>query len=169
MSRQMITLSADGGRFNYRIVGVAMREGEVLLHRAAQDDFWALPGGRGELLEPAETTLRREMREELGVEVRVERLLWIVENFFAHEAAAYHELALYFLMTLPAGSPVYAAREPLAGQEEGGIELIFQWYPLAALDRVRLYPTFLREALRALPDGPVHVVHTDPTEEPAPG
>ena len=64
--RQMIRLQAATGSFNYRIVGVAVRGDEVLLHRAVTDDFWALPGGRAELLEPAEATLRREMREELG-------------------------------------------------------------------------------------------------------
>jgi ADP-ribose pyrophosphatase YjhB (NUDIX family) len=76
MTRQMINLRTPFGRFNYRIVGVAMRgeeeqdQCEVLLHRAVTDDFWALPGGRAELLEPADATLRREMREELGVELR---------------------------------------------------------------------------------------------------
>ena len=161
--RQMIRLQAAAGSFNYRIVGVAVRGDEVLLHRAVTDDFWALPGGRAELLEPAETTLRREMREELGLEVRVERLLWVVENFFTFQGTDHHELALYFLIGLPPDSLPATARQPFRGDEEG-LELIFEWHPRATLDRVRLYPTFLREALRSLPNTPVHVVHTDPTE-----
>ena len=161
--REMITFSGVSGRFSHRVVGVAVRGEEVLLHRAVTDDFWALPGGRGELLEPAEATLRREMLEELGVEVRVERLLWVVENFYTFKGTGHHELALFFLMALPPDSPQAAAREPFRGDEDG-LELVFEWHPRATLDRVRLYPTFLRAALRALPDAPVHVVHTDPTE-----
>lgn len=161
MTREMIRLQAATGSFYYRIVGVAVRGDEVLLHRAVTDDFWALPGGRAELLEPAEATLRREMREELGVEVRVERLLWVVENFFTLQGADHHRLALYFLIGLPPDSLPATARQPFRRDDEG-LELIFEWHPRAALDRLRLYPTFLKEALCSLPDSPVHVVHTDP-------
>ena len=164
MTRQMIRLQTATGSFHYRIVGVAVRGDEVLLHRAVTDDFWALPGGRAELGEPAEATLRREMREEIGVEVRVERLLWVVENFFTLQGADHHRLALYFLIALPPDSLPATARRPFRGDEEG-LELVFEWHPRAALDRLRLYPTFLKEALRSLPETPVHVVHTDPTRD----
>ena len=160
----MITFDGGPARFNFRVVGVALdrERGRALLHRAEHDDFWSLPGGRAELLEPAEATLRREMREELGVEVAVERLLWVVENFFEHAGKSYHELALYFLMGFPHNPELLRAEEPFFGQEEGlGLTLIFQWHPLASLDAIVLYPTFLHEGLRALPAVPVHVVHTD--------
>ncbi len=169
---EQVMLSFDAGpaRFNFRIVGVALdpERGRVLLHRAEGDDFWSLPGGRAELLEPAEATLRREMREELGAEIAVERLLWVVENFFEHAGKSYHELALYFLIAFPHDSGLVRADGPFFGWEEGGITLIFQWHPLAALDAIPLYPTFLRAGLRALPAAPVHVVHTD-VKPDAPG
>lgn len=38
----------------------------MLLHKAEDDDFWALPGGRSQPLEPATATLRREMVDERG-------------------------------------------------------------------------------------------------------
>ena len=70
----MITFARGPLRFNYRVVGIAINDGRVLLHRAETDDFWALPGGRAELMEPASVTLQREMQEELGIEVQVLRL-----------------------------------------------------------------------------------------------
>lgn len=159
-ARTMIAFDAGDARFNCRVVGVALHEGRVLLHRAETEDFWSLPGGRAELLEPATDTLRREMREELGVEVAVERLLWVVENFFDYDAKSYHELALYFLMTLPHDSPLRQQREPFLGDEEGLI-LIFRWHTLDELRRTTIYPTFLREALRSLPATTAHIVHHD--------
>lgn len=99
----MITFDVGGVRFVYRTVGVAIDGGRVLLHQAEGDDFWSMPGGRVEPLEPSPDALRREMREEIGVAVRVERLLWVVENFYRHEALAYHELALFYLMSFPLG------------------------------------------------------------------
>ena len=37
----MITFAQEDTRFTYRVVGVAIEEGRVLLHRAERDDFGA--------------------------------------------------------------------------------------------------------------------------------
>src|SRR5688572_14597961 len=100
----MIRFDEGMRRFNYRVVGVAIHDGSVLLHRADHEPFWTLPGGRAEHGETAEATIRREMREELATDVDVVRLLWFVENFFDYEGLHYHEIALYFLLRFPPGS-----------------------------------------------------------------
>jgi ADP-ribose pyrophosphatase YjhB (NUDIX family) len=92
----MIRFDQGTRRFNYRVVGVAIHNDAVLLHRADHEPFWTLPGGRAEHGETAEQTIRREMLEELATDVHVVRLLWLVENFFDYEGLSYHELALYF-------------------------------------------------------------------------
>jgi ADP-ribose pyrophosphatase YjhB (NUDIX family) len=156
----MITFTQETTRFTCRVVGVAIDDGRVLLHKAEDDDFWALPGGRAELLEPATATLRREMVEELGIDVDVVRLLWLVENFFQYRELDYHELGLYFLMRVPAGWPQRTAQGPFLGDEHG-VRLFFQWFPLEALPAMRVYPTFLASGLQNLPASPLHVVHND--------
>ncbi len=78
----MISFEVGDIRFNFKASGVAVHNGRILLTRDENVDFWYLPGGRVEVLETTTDTLRREMREELGVEAKVEPLLWIVENFF---------------------------------------------------------------------------------------
>ncbi len=78
----MITIEEEGVKFQYRVAGVTMHYGRVLLHRADDEPFWTLPGGRAEMLETAEQTLKREMREELNADVQVGKLLWVIENFF---------------------------------------------------------------------------------------
>lgn len=156
----MISFEKGNVQFNYRIVGIVFDNDRVLLHKAEQEDFWTLPGGRGELLEPAEETLKREMREELGAEIRVERLVWVVENFFEYEQKPWHELALYFQMSFPHSSPLYRKDDPFLGNEDG-TPLIFQWYHLDDLENVPLYPSFLRQALTNIPDSTEHVIHQD--------
>ncbi|MDA8206550.1 MAG: NUDIX hydrolase [Thermaerobacter sp.] len=155
----VIHYKEDNKRFNYRIVGVCTRNGHVLLHRAITDDFWALPGGRAELLEYSPDTLRREMKEELDVEVNVGRLLWISENFFTVEEDAWHELSLYYLFDFPVGHQYYTSAE-FHGIEDDG-RLLFKWYPVSELANTRLFPTFLRESLACLPTSPVHILHRD--------
>lgn len=158
--RHMIMQTEDEGRFLYRVVGVVAHDGHVLLHRAESDDFWSLPGGRCELLEPSDVALRREMREELGVDVVVERLLWVVENFFPLGGLPHHELGLYFKMALPPDAPQLDMTREHRGQEDD-FALVFCWFPLDALETARLYPLFLRTTLRALPETPVHIVNVD--------
>jgi ADP-ribose pyrophosphatase YjhB (NUDIX family) len=69
----MITFETPQGQFNYRVAGVAIVDGHVLLHQAQGEDFWTLPGGRLEAMETASDALRREMLEEAASAGRVSR------------------------------------------------------------------------------------------------
>ena len=146
--------------FNYRIAGVAIRDGKVLVQQPEADNYYFLPGGRAELQEPAKETLRREMQEELHVDVTVGRLLWVLENFFESEDREFHELGLYFLMTFPDDAPVSDTSQTFALQE-GSHKFVLLWHPLADLGTVPIYPSFLETALQSLPDVTEHIVHID--------
>jgi ADP-ribose pyrophosphatase YjhB (NUDIX family) len=148
-------------RFNYRVVGVAVSEGSVLLHRADHEPFWSLPGGRAEHGETAEETIAREMLEELGTSIEVVRLLWVVENFFDYEGLNYHELALYFLIRFPPGSAPLSAEAFDA--VEGGTRLRFKWFSIEPrqLASLPLLPAFLPEGLANPPTSIVHIVQRD--------
>ena len=164
-ARHMLTFDLPPrGHFTHRAVAVFVHNERVLIHRAESDDFWALPGGRVELGEAAASTIVREMNEELHEQVRVERLLWVVENFFNYVGRDYHELGLYFLTSFPAASELAERTTPFWGDEEG-VRLIFQWAPIAELPSLPLYPSFLRHALADLPAGPTHVVHIDTSQQ----
>lgn len=170
MSR-MVTFDVEGVRFVYRVSGVAIIDGRVLVHQfEGEDDFYVLPGGRVDVREPAEEALAREMLEELGCEVRVGRLLWVLDNLFTHRGVNYHELGLIFEILLPDGC-MQASGEPWTGREEDldmaggeGLELYFQWIPLQELPNLDIKPSCLREMLRELPEHPVYVLHRDPSE-----
>ncbi len=167
----MISFIVDDVQFNFRAAAVIIDDGYVLLHRASYEPFWALPGGRVEASEPSAVTVARELTEELGpaCDAQVGRLLWVVENFYGDEDAPFHELGMYYLVTLGAASAYLAKdraydgiEDALPQHENEYIRLIFQWFPLDALADLPLYPTFLRERLAALPATTELVVHTDP-------
>lgn len=157
----MIRFDDGGRRFNYRIVGVAIHDGTVLLHRAGDEPFWTLPGGRAEMGEPAEQTIRREMQEELSTGVDVVRLLWLVENFFDYDNLSYHELALYFLIRFPPNSTPLT--QNAFESRDGDTRLQFKWFPIhePTLISLPLLPSFLPSDLGTLPTSVTHIVHRD--------
>ena len=150
---------------NYRVAGVCIQDGHVLLHRDDKDDFWVMPGGRPRLFESSLDALVREMKEEITTHVEVLRLLWVVENFFEYVGERMHEISLYYQMLLSEESPYRDVQMDFTGQE-GDVTLLFSWFQIEEIERVRLLPTFLRNALGALPDSPVHVIHVDQPDQP---
>jgi 8-oxo-dGTP pyrophosphatase MutT (NUDIX family) len=156
----MICFDAGEMRFNYRVAGIALRDSQVLLNRLEDQEFWFLPGGRVEMGEPSVVALQREILEELQEEAQVGRLLWINENFFGGDKRKqYHELGLYYAINFAPESPVYRATGPFLASD-GHTRLVFQWFPLESLDKVRLYPPFLVKGLRNLPGQTVHLLES---------
>ncbi len=155
----MITYTEGKNRFNYRVVGILIHNNKVLLHKVETDDFWSMPGGRVELIESSENALKREMAEELSINVTIDRLIWVVENFFNYENMDYYELSLFYLMNTPANCDLLK-KKTFFGDEEG-IKLIFKWFDISELGKIRLFPTFLRKSLKSIPETIQHIIHTD--------
>jgi ADP-ribose pyrophosphatase YjhB (NUDIX family) len=156
----MLRLAQDDMLFHVRIAAVCVHDGHVLLQGSGNAGFWILPGGHCELLEPTDETVRREMREEFGVDVEVGRLLWIVENFFTYERIRTHQISFVYEARLPSGCDLLDAASDFAGTD-GDTPFVARWFPIASLSDVWLVPSFLREALQSLPKTPQHIVHLD--------
>lgn len=156
----MLSLDLPEAQFNYRVAAVIVQADHVLLHRAPRDAFWSLPGGRCEINEPSAGALARELREEVGAPVRVERLLWVVELFFSLGGRRCHELGLYHLVTLLPDSLLCDLLATVYGREDAGdLRLIFRWFPLAAIGDMAIVPRVLRARLHALHTLPTTVEH----------
>lgn len=150
-----IAYKTDDASFNYRVAGIWIKDGYVLIHKNIDDQAWALPGGRVMLGEESLHSITREVYEELGVVIKAERLIWIVENFFEYNQNTIHEVGLYYLIT-----PV-ANQLELNEQEFFGIEgerLIYKWVPIKKLTDIDLFPAFLKTALLDIPKFPKHII-----------
>ncbi len=147
-----ITFTVGDQLFNYRVAGLFLREGRLLVMRDAPEGNWYLPGGRVAVGETAEAALLREMREELGISAEIHRPLWLNQSFFVPDGTQQkvHELCLYFLMETPeSGLPTGV--EPFF-RREGAEVHEFCWLPFAQLRDAYFYPLFLKEAVFHLPD-----------------
>lgn len=148
--------------FQMRVAGLAFRNGHVLVHRATHEKFWTFPGGRAEMGEQSQDTLAREMVEELGAEVSVGRLLWVVENFFHYEGKDWHELGFYYLMELPDSFP-FDEEAIVHRVQDGKNPLEFRWVKATteALTALDIPPYFIASEIEDLPASTRHVVWKD--------
>ncbi|MHA6690803.1 NUDIX hydrolase [Devosia sp. A449] len=157
--RIMLSFPVGGTCFNYRVAGVAMRDGHVLVCREDDDSYCMLPGGRVEMGEPSDVALMREIAEELVMPVTVGPLLFTSESFYGRAGDRFHELGFIYAITLPEDVRPGGAQPFLVREDEGHV-LQFSWLKLdgSALAEANLLPPWLPERLRALSGAPEHVV-----------
>jgi len=147
-----LTFQTGEGIFNCRVCAVFLYRGKLLAMRDQRSPYYYLPGGRVRLRETMEQAVLREVREELGIEARIDRPLWLNQGFFTEDVSGedYHELCLYFLMDA-SETDLYERGETFSRQENGKTH-VFHWLPLETLGEQYLYPVFIREKIRELPD-----------------
>ena len=78
-----VEVDADSWRFQPRVAAVCVLQDHVLLQKAIDGAFWVLPGGRLQPLELTADALIRTMRWEIGQEVTIDGLLWVMEYVFS--------------------------------------------------------------------------------------
>lgn len=86
--------------------GVVYRRGpegvEVVLCGRTEDGVWGLPKGTPNAGESLEEAAVREVGEETGLQVAVERKIDTIEYWFAREGVRYHKFVHHYLM-VPVG------------------------------------------------------------------
>ena len=146
----------DGDWFRYRAGAVILDQGRVLMARNEVDPYHYSIGGGVRHGETAEDAVRREVLEETGVAMEIDRLLFVHQNFFDGTGLSgltgrhCHELALYFLMRYSPTMRLAGTSTTLTGAREW-----HEWVPLEryGIDRPA-FPTFFATELNHLPSRP---------------
>lgn len=145
-----ITFKTGEGRFNYRVCAMILHNGKILAMHDERSPYYYLPGGRVQLHETAEAAILRELREELEIEARIIRLLWLNQAFFQEdvEGEQFHELCIYFLVDAPS---LEEKGERFTLQERHHTHE-FEWLTFDRLEREYFYPVFLKKEIFHLPE-----------------
>ena len=147
-----ITFETEAGRFNYRVCAVLLDRGRILAMHDERSPYFYLPGGRVRMGERAEDAVLREVWEELGIEARIVRPLWLSQSFFNEDVVRvdYHELCLYFLLDA-AGTDLLSRGDRFRGPELRHVH-DFEWLPFERLKDEYFYPLFLKTEIFHLPE-----------------
>ena len=104
---QDICVPVGDGFVNVRVGAIIRKNGKILMVTNAAVDYYYSVGGRIQFGESAEDAVRREVLEETGFALEVERLGFIHEDFFIGDTLGklgkpIYEIAFYFYMKTPA-------------------------------------------------------------------
>jgi len=125
---------------------LVIREGKILLqlNRDKMGPYWLLPGGGQKHGETLHEALKREVKEETGIEVEVGQLRYVREYIGAnHEFAKIdserHQVEFMFECRAKEGSEISQPEEPDENQ------LQVEWIDIKKLSDYAVYPSVLKK------------------------
>ena len=145
MNKDMCVACADG-ILNIRVGAIIMKDGKILMVGNERVDYLYSVGGRIKFGETAEEAIVREVLEETGVTMEIDRLGFVHENYFYGDAPnnlgkLIYEISFYFYMKVPSDfAPISESFTEDNSKEH------LKW---VALDEdIKMYPEFFRTELK---------------------
>lgn len=157
-----ILFQRDAWVFSYRVAGICVQNGKVLLQKPTNDTAFAFPGGHVEFGETNAETLIREFKEEINADISVGELKWVAEVFFPWGSKPCHQICLYYMVEIlnpeiPKDG-MFMATEDIEGRS---FNLEYHWVPLDEAEKLEVYPTQTPQLLRKLDAGVQHFVYKE--------
>ena len=157
-----ILFRKEGFVFSYRVAGIAVQGGKVLLQKPTNENFYAFPGGHVEFGETNEETLIREFKEEIGADIKVGGREWVAEAFFPWGESQCHQICLYYSIEITDDNipkeGMFMAKEHIEGRN---FDLEFHWIPIEKTAELEIYPSDSAKLLSKLGKGTKHFVYKE--------
>lgn len=106
MKNRDLTVIDGKNMLNVRVAGIIIKDGRVLMVKNLPSDYIYSLGGRLKFGESAREGVVREVEEEIGQRLEIDRLGFIHENFFIGSTPSkmdnqVYEITFYFYMKVP--------------------------------------------------------------------
>ena len=145
MNRDM-NVPCEDGRVNIRVGAIIMKNNKILMvGNEARPEYLYSVGGRIKFGETSEEAVVREVLEETGVKLEIDRLGFVHENYFYGDAETnygqlIYEISYYFYMKVPDDFEPTSMSMTDDEQEE-----FLKW--ISVDDSIKFYPEFFRDEL----------------------
>lgn len=147
-----INVTIEGITFVCRSCAIVMHHDKILFQKRKQDNYWALPGGKIEVLETTKDAITRELKEELAItDLTVGDLVSVVENFFEWKENKVHQYIFTHKVTFHDFK-----YNDIDGEFEGaeeGKDVVFTWIKKSELSSAFIKPDYVVEHLFNLDKG----------------
>ena len=142
-------VACDDGILNIRVGAIIMKNGKILMVGNDRDYLYSV-GGRVKFGETAEEAVVREVLEETGVQMEIDRLGFVHENYFYGDAPSnrnklIYEISFFFYMKVP------DTFVPVSDSfTEGNSKERLVWVSLD--EDIQIYPEFFKTELKNASD-----------------
>ena len=159
MKKNDVSSQASEGKFNYRVGAIIMDSEKILMATNSGSNHYYTVGGRVKFGETAEEAVLRESFEETDVQLEIDKLVFIQENFFIMESSKekFHEIVFYYLMK--DNKKIKETNKKVFKEEYDNV--ILDWYTIGNLDKMIIYPDFLKTELLKLSQNIKHFITKD--------
>lgn len=131
-------------QFHYRTSAIIYNKDKtkILLFKSSNRDFYMLPGGKVNELESSEDALKREVKEETGLEISIIDFKCFSECVVTDKETTYQQV-----------EAIYEAsyNDEINNDEFNGLEgnwILFKWFNINNLDNVLIEPKEIKDILK---------------------
>lgn len=157
-----LKIKNDKEEFHVRSCGIIKQEDKFLIMKVNKTSYYHIPGGHIEIGEDSERAVIREIKEEIGCEVKETKLFAIQENFWVRNNKQCHGIEFYYIIKPEKEFTMknYEKIEIDKGEEK---LLEFKWVTLEELKYIDLRPANIRDILitEKYLNGLIHIVNKD--------
>lgn len=158
-----LTIYLNDGVLNCRAAAIINHNGKILFHKNVAEDHYALIGGRVQITESSDDTIKREIFEELGKEIELTGYICTVENFFKHKGKTYHEIMFVHEAEF-VNDEDKKILDTIKNIEEAeiakGKHVQYEWLDINDLDKYEIRPGIIKDVLKK-GTFPVHIVNKE--------
>lgn len=145
-----IKINDNNDHFKFRVAGLIIHNDKFLTCQIMHNGAYALPGGHSEINEKTIDTIKREIKEEVGIDVEVVKLKSVIENFFTRKNGdKYHELCFVYELKpidhLPQEKTI--DWNIIETDEDGEKLLEFKWIDISDFNGLNVKPVAIRQIL----------------------
>lgn len=141
-----MTATCENGFINIRVGAIILQNGKFLMVGNERSDYLYSVGGRVKFGETAEEAIVREVFEETGIKMEIDRLGFIHENYFygdspVNSGKLIYEISFFFYMKLPSDFTLKSE----SFTEDNSREYL-KW--VSPDEKQKIYPAFFRTELK---------------------
>lgn len=153
-----LTLDVGDYVLNIRAACIIKHNNKILFHKNIKKDHYCIIGGRIEIGEPSERTIKREIMEELGKEIEIIGYAGTIENFFEMNNKKYHEIMFIYFAEFK--NEEDKKIEYSLENCEGNDELTYEWLDVNQIQSYNILPKALKNLI-VENKFPTHKIHID--------
>ena len=153
-------VACNNGILNIRVGAIITKDGKILMVGNERANYLYSVGGRIKFGETSEEAIVREVFEETGVKMEIDRLGFIHENYFYGDAPSnlgklIYEISFFFYMKVPSDfTPISESFTEDNSKEH------LRWVSLD--EDIKIYPEFFRTELQNPTDTVKHFIKLYP-------